>query len=184
MSSTTPGRSGSALQPGLLRRHQGLAVTSAGVVVGVGALIGLTVWSQYDGQGATGLFTVDVVVGAASCCLLPVLLRWPVPGAFALAVLSAVSPAVTPAATFGALHVSLRRPFGVAAGVAAIGIAAQLSRNLWRPLTGLSFGWWALLVVAAYAALVGWGAWNKAHIRWWHHCGSVPRAAEAEQGRG
>jgi hypothetical protein len=32
-----------------------------------------------------------------------VLLRWPVPGAVALAVLAALSPAATPAATLGTL---------------------------------------------------------------------------------
>src|SRR5262249_27358032 len=137
MSSTTPSSSGGGPQPAQgVRRHsahgRGLAVTSAWVVVGVGTLIGLTVWGQYDGHPATGLLTVDVVVGAASCCLLPVAVRWPVPGAVALVVLSAISPAATPAATFGALHVGLRRPFGVAAAVGATGIAAQLIGYLWR----------------------------------------------------
>jgi len=146
-------------------------------------LIGLTVWGQYNAHPATGLFTVDVVVGAASCCLLPVLLRWPVPGAVALAVLSAVSPAATPGATFGALHVGLRRPFSVAAAVGATGIAAQLIGDLWRPFTGLSFGWWALLVVAAYAALVGWGAWIQARQSLVASLCERARAAEAEQGR-
>jgi hypothetical protein len=49
------------------------------------------------------LLVLDVAVGVAACALLPVLLRWPVPGALALAVLAAVSPAATPAATFGTL---------------------------------------------------------------------------------
>jgi len=156
---------------------------SAWVIAGVGTLIGLTVWGQYDGHAAAGLFTADVVVGAVSCCLLPVALRWPVPGAVALAVLSAVSPAATPAATFGALNVAVQAPFGVAAAVAATGIAAQLIRNLWRPLTGLSFGWYALLVVAAYAALIGWGAWIQARQSLVASLRERARAAEANQDR-
>jgi len=156
---------------------------SVWVVACVGSLIGLTVWGQYDGHTASGLFTADVVVGAVSCCLLPVQLRWPVPGAVALAILSAVSPAATPAATFGALNVAIQAPFGVAAAVAATGIAAQLIRNLWRPLTGLSFGWYALLVVAAYAALIGWGAWNQARLSLVASLRERARAAEANQDR-
>lgn len=184
MSIATTGRPGGG--PGsaqVVRRRPGLAVTAAWVVVGVGTLIGLTVWGEYEGHGTTGLFTVDVVVGAASCCLLPVVLRWPLPGAVALAVLSAISPAATPAATFGALHVALRRPLSVAAAVGATGIAAQLIGYLWRPFTGLSFGWWALLVVAAYAALVGWGAWIQARQSLVASLRERAMAAEAEQGR-
>jgi signal transduction histidine kinase len=184
MSITTPGSPGGGSGSAQVGRPRpGLAATAAWVVVGVGALIGLTLWSDYNGHPATGLFTVDVVVGAASCCLLPVLLRWPVPGAVGLAVLSAVSPAATPAASFGALHVGLRRPFGVAAAVGATGIAAQLIGYLWRPFTGLSFGWWALLVVAAYAALVGWGAWIQARQSLVASLYERARAAETEQGR-
>jgi hypothetical protein len=42
-------------------------------------------------------------------------LRWPVPGALALAALAVVSPAATPSATMGTLHVAQRRRFAVAA---------------------------------------------------------------------
>jgi signal transduction histidine kinase len=184
MSITTPGSPGGGSGSARAGRPRpGLAVTAAWVVVGVGALIGLTVWGQYNGHPATGLFAVDVVIGAMSCCLLPVLLRWPVPGAVALAVLSAVSPAATPAASFGALQVGLRRPFGVAAAVGGTGIAALLVGYLWRPFTGLPFGWWALLVVAAYAALVGWGAWIQARQSLVASLYERARAAESEQGR-
>lgn len=165
------------------RQRPGPAVTAAWVIAGVGSLIGLSVWGQYDADAGSGLLVLDIVTGVLACGLLPVVLRWPVPGAVALAVLAAVSPAATPAATFGTLYVALYRRFGIAASVAAAGIAAQLIRDLWRPVGGLSFGWWALLVVVAHAALVGWGAWSQAR---WSLMASLREralAAEAEQGR-
>jgi hypothetical protein len=47
--------------------------------------------------------------GVNACALLPVLLRLPVPGALALAVLAALSPAATLAATYATLHVTRPR---------------------------------------------------------------------------
>jgi signal transduction histidine kinase len=149
----------------------------------VGTLIGLTVWALYGADAGSALLAVDIVTGVLACGLLPVLLRWPVPGAVALAVLAAVSSAATPAATFGTLYVALHRRFGVAASVAAVGIAAQLIRGLWRPIGGLSFGWWALLVVVAHAALVGWGAWSQARQSLLASLRERALAAEAEQSR-
>ena len=81
--------------------------------------------------------------------LLLVLLRWPVPGALALAALAVVSPAATPSATMGTLHVAQRRRFAVAAAVAAAGIVTHVVRGLWRPFGGLPF-----IVVLALAGLV------------------------------
>jgi hypothetical protein len=76
-----------------------------------------------------------------ACALLPVLLRWPVPGALALAALVAVSPAAIPAATFGTLHVAEWRRFGTAATVGAVGVVAGAVQGLWRPFDGLPYIW-------------------------------------------
>lgn len=78
------------------------------VLTGIGALTAATIFGQASGNISSALLTLDIAVGLASCALLPVLLRWPVPGALALAVLAAVSPAATPASTYATLHVSLR----------------------------------------------------------------------------
>src|SRR5579863_9893056 len=93
----------------------GLPVTVS-VLTGIGALTAATLVGQSAGE-ASALLTLDIAAGLAACALLPVLLRWPVPGALALAVLAALSPAATPAATYATLHVALRRPFAVAAAV-------------------------------------------------------------------
>ena len=67
-------------------------------MAGIGALTAATIWGEVSAHVAHGLLILDVAVGVAACALLPVLLRWPVHGALALAVLAAVSPAATPAA--------------------------------------------------------------------------------------
>ena len=171
-------------QPGGSQRQRpGLAVTSAWVVLAVGSLIGLTVWGQYDAHAGTGLFTVDVVAGVLSCGLLPVLVRWPVPGALALAVLAAVSPAATPPATVGTLHVALNRRFAVAVAVGLVGIVAHVVRGLWRPVGGLSLTWWVVLVILGHAALVGWGALVQARRSLLASLRERAHRAEAEQGR-
>jgi signal transduction histidine kinase len=118
-----------------------------------------------------------------SCALLPVFLRWPVVGGLALAVLAAVSPAATPAATAGALVVAQRRRFAVAVTVAGVGIAAHAVQGLWRPVGGLSFLWWLALMIAGYAALLGWGALTQARRALVASLRERARRAEAEQGR-
>ena len=82
----------------------GLPVTVS-VLAGIGALTAATLWGQASGDISSALLTLDVAAGLASLALLPVLLRWPVPGALALAVLAALSPAATPASTYATLHV-------------------------------------------------------------------------------
>jgi signal transduction histidine kinase len=129
------------------------------------------------------LLVLDVAVGVAACALLPVLLRWPVPGALALAVLAAVSPAATPTATFGTLYVAQRRRFAVAAAVGAAGVVAGAVQGLWRPIGGLPYIWWLVLVIVAEAALVGWGQLTQARHALIASLQERARRAEAEQGR-
>jgi signal transduction histidine kinase len=139
----------------------GLPVTVS-VLACIGALTAATIWGEAGGDTSSALLILDVAAGLAALALLPVLLRWPVPGAIALAVLAALSPAATPAATYATLHVALRRPFAVAAAVGAAGVVAHLIRGLWRPIGSLPYGWWAVLVIVAEAALVGWGQLSRA----------------------
>jgi signal transduction histidine kinase len=167
---------------GAARRGPGLAVT-AGVIAGIGALTAVTIWGQFDSHTATRLLVLDVAAGVVACALLPVLLRWPVPGALALAVLAVVSPAATPAATFGTLYVAQRRRFAVAAAVGTAGIVTHAVRGLWRPISGLPFIWWLVLVIAAEAALLGWGQLTQARHALIASLQERARRAEAEQGR-
>ena len=151
------------------------------VLAGIGALTAATLWGQASGDISSALLSLDIAVGLASLALLPVLLRWPVPGALALAVLAALSPAATPASTYATLHVSLRRRFPVAAAVAAAGVAGLLIRGLWRPISSLSDLWWVVLVLVAEAALVGWGELSQARQALLNSLREQARQAKAEQ---
>jgi signal transduction histidine kinase len=160
----------------------GLPVTVS-VLTGIGALTAATIWGQAAGDTSSALLILDIAVGLASCALLPVLLRWPVPGALALAVLAVLSPAATPAATYATLHVALRRPFAVAAAVGGAGVVAHLIRGLWRPIGSLPYFWWVVLVIVAEAALVGWGQLSQARQALLNSLRERACRAEAEQAR-
>jgi signal transduction histidine kinase len=163
-------------------REPRLAVR-AGIIAAIGALTAATIWGEFSSHTSTSLLVLDIAVGVVACALLPVLLRWPVPGALALAVLAAVSPAATPAATVGTLYVAEWRRFAVAAAVGAAGVVAGAVQGLWRPIGGLSYIWWLLLVIAVEAALVGWGQLTQARRTLIVSLRERARRAEAEQGR-
>jgi signal transduction histidine kinase len=153
----------------------------AGATTGIGALTAATIVGQATSHESSGLLILDIAVGVVACALVPVLLRWPVPGAMALAVLAAVSPASTPAATLGTLYVAQRRPLAVAAAAGGADVAAHLIRGAWRPIESLPYAWWAVLVVAAGAALVGWGQGDRARQALLASLRERARRAEAEQ---
>jgi signal transduction histidine kinase len=141
-------------------------------------LVGFTITS--DGGSHLAL---DIAVGVASLALVPLLARWPVPVAVLLSVLAALSPAATPPATMAVLLVACWRRFGVAAAVAGIGIAAHLIRGGWEPISGLPYGWYAVLVCVAYAALTGWGTLIRAHQALIFSLRDRAERAEADQAR-
>ncbi|WP_029136142.1 sensor histidine kinase [Nakamurella lactea] len=150
-------------------------------VVGVGLLIGFTLFGQLSsGAGALPLWG-QITVAAAAIGLLPVLLRRPVPGALGLTALAGVSGIATPGSTFATFYVARTRPLPVAIAVAGAGVAVHLLRWWWEPMPGLGFGWWVLLDVLAHGALLAWGACWRAR---WALIGSLrERAAAAEAGR-
>jgi signal transduction histidine kinase len=153
----------------------------AGATTGIGALTAATILGQASSHESSGLLILDIAVGLVSCALVPVLLRWPVPGALALAALAALSPAATPAATLGTLYVAQRRPLAIAVAAGGADVVAHLIRGLWRPNGSLPYGWWAVLVIAAGAALVGWGQGARARQALLASLRERARRAEAEQ---
>jgi signal transduction histidine kinase len=153
----------------------------AGATTGIGALTAATIFGQASSHEASGLVILDIAVGVVACALVPVLLRWPVPGALALAVLAALSPAATPAATLGTLYVAQRRPLAVAVAAGGADVVAHLIRGVWRPNGSLPYAWWAVLVIAAGAALVGWGQGDRARQALLASLRERARRAEAEQ---
>ena len=151
------------------------------VLTGIGALTAATIWGQASGGTSATLLILDIAVGVVACALVPVMLRWPVPGALALAVLAALSPAATPAATLGTLYVAQRRPLAIAVAAGGADVAAHLIRGLWRPNGSLPYAWWAVLVIAAGAALVGWGQGDRDRQALLASLRERARRAEAEQ---
>ncbi|MFF0310048.1 sensor histidine kinase [Streptosporangium sp. NPDC004379] len=147
--------------------------------LGVGALTALSLWGRAGGPPPWP----EAAVGAASLAAALAQLWWPVPGALAATLLAVLSPAATPAATTGALQVAQRRRFPVAAAVAAAGLAAHALQGLWRPSSGISLGWWLLLICASYGALLGWGALARSRRALLASLRERARRAEAEQGR-
>ncbi|TMR02409.1 sensor histidine kinase [Actinomadura soli] len=148
-----------------------------------GALATATIIGRHTADAPDGRLALDIALGAAACLLSPALLWRPVAVAAALTVLAAMSPAATPAATLAALHVAQRRPFPVAAGIAAAGVGAHVVQGLWQPAGGISFGWWLLLIALGYGALIGWGALARARRALLESLRERARRAEAEQGR-
>jgi signal transduction histidine kinase len=155
----------------------------AGTVAAIGVLTAATVWGLATAAAPAVPLAVDIAVGVIACALLPVMLRWPVPGALALAILAAVSPAATPASATATLIVANRRPFRAAAGAGGAAAIAQLVRGLWRPSGSLPFVWWLVLVIVTGAALVGWGQLSQARRALLDSLRERACRAEAEQAR-
>ncbi|SEP47411.1 sensor histidine kinase [Amycolatopsis saalfeldensis] len=150
------------------------------VLAVVAVCVAATAWGEY----ASGTLVVtDLVLGAVGCALLPLLRTRPVAAAYVLAALALFAPTATPPLSVGLMTVANRRPLVVTAGVAAAGLAAHTLRWLWRPMPGLNFAWWVVLVVLGHAVLVASG--QLARARRQLICSLQERAerAEAEQGR-
>ena len=154
----------------------------AALVAWLGLLVILIVVGHGAQDGAR-LLALDVVVGVVATALIPVLLRWPVPAALAVTLLAVVSPAATPVATAAALYVAQSRRFRVAVAVAGAGVAAHAIQGAWRPHNGLPYGWWLLLLAAAYAALIGWGTLARVRRALIVSLRERARRAEADQDR-
>ena len=143
-------------------------------------LVGVTL--EGTGTGSSHL-ALDITAGVASLALIALLRRWPVQVTLLMSALAAVSPVATPPATLGALVVARWRRRPVALAVAGAGIAAHLIRGAWRPVSGLPYQWWAVLVCVAYAGLVGWGMLIRANQALISSLRDRAERAEADQAR-
>lgn len=108
------------------------------------------------GGSHSSYLALDIAVGVVSVLLVPFLARWPVQTALLLSVLSAVSPAATPPATMATLIVARWQRLSLALAVAGTGVAAHLIRGTWRPLNGLPYVWWTVLILVAYAGALAY----------------------------
>lgn len=134
-----------------------------------------------DPRPSSAALVVDAAVPLIVCLALPWLWSRLVPAVVALVVVSAAVPTAGPLAATGVLWLARRRPLHVAVIAAVAGVAAQVARGMLRPVSGVALGWWTVVVVAAYAAVVGWGAWMQAHRALIESLEERARRAEAEQ---
>ncbi|WP_433832505.1 sensor histidine kinase [Actinoplanes sp. CA-015351] len=158
----------------------------AAVAVNLGAsgvLIAVTILGTWAERVPGPLLALDLTAGVLSWLITPWLLCRPVQATAVLTLLAAISPAATPPATIGALQVSLRRPPKTAILVAVTGVAAHAVQGLWRINSGISYGWWLVLISIGYGALLGWGAWAQARAALIRSLRERASRAEAEQGR-
>lgn len=158
-------------------------VPSVVVPIVIGLVSAASWWGEFTSGTATRLLVLDAVLGAIACALTGLLPRWPVLVAVLTGLLAFVAPTVTPPATLSVLQVARERRFAVAVGAASVGVVAHLVRGIYRPVGGLPYVWWAVLVYVAYAALVGWGAYARARQAVITSLRERADRAEAEQGR-
>jgi signal transduction histidine kinase len=125
-------------------------------------LVGLQLFASAADAASTAAVAVDAVVAVMCLALLPLLWSNPAAMAVTLGLLAGLSPTATPPATMAAFHVARWTPFRTAALTSAVGLVSHLVRGLWRPIDGLPYGWYCLLVMVAYGTLVGWGAYARA----------------------
>ncbi|MFD9891197.1 sensor histidine kinase [Amycolatopsis sp. NPDC059027] len=149
----------------------------------MGGCVMATAWGEYTSGTDPRWLVLDLVLGLGGCALLPLLNRRPTAVTLVLVVLSAVSPTATPPYSVGLLHTARCRRTTLAVGVALAGIAGHALRGVWRPMPGLAYVWWLVLVVVGHAALVGWGALAAARHALIASLEERARRAEAEQGR-
>jgi signal transduction histidine kinase len=145
------------------------------------ALVALTLWGAY--QADPSRIALDAAIAVVSCGLVPLAIRSPLRVGLVLGVLGALSPVATPTSSFATLNAGRQRPFKEAITVAVTGIAGQAVVGWWHPLHGLSYGWWLLLMAAAYAALLGWGELAQARQALLCELRERARRAEEDQGR-
>ncbi|NUR70929.1 MAG: sensor histidine kinase [Hamadaea sp.] len=150
-------------------------------VVVIGGLVAYALWGAT--QSAPDLIPFDAVVALVSIGVTAWLFRQPLAGGLVAGVLAAFSPVATPVASFAAFHTARRRPFREALAVTVVGILGQAIQGIWRTPAGLSYGWWMLLMTAAYAALLGWGFWAQARVNLLRELRDRARRAEEEQER-
>jgi signal transduction histidine kinase len=159
----------------------GRAVVAA-VVAAMTVLMSLQLVGVVADDTAAAVVAVDATIAVMCLSLLPALWSRPATMAVTLGLLAALATTATPPATMAAFHVARWRDFRTAALASAVGMGAHLVRGWWWPIEGLPFGWYCLLVVIAYATLVGWGAYAQARRQLLESLAERLRRAEAEQG--
>ncbi|WP_232324008.1 sensor histidine kinase [Catenuloplanes japonicus] len=157
-----------------------LTVATAVTVPAVGVITAISLWSAVT-DASPALIALDAALAVVSLAVSAWVLRAPVAGGVAAGLLTALSPVVTPVAGFAVLHTARSRPLRQALTVTLAGVAGQAAQGLWRPVPGLAYPWWLLLMALAYAAVLGWGVWAQARRNLLDEWRDRARRAEEQQ---
>jgi signal transduction histidine kinase len=157
-----------------------ITVATAITVPAVGAVTAISLWTAVA-DASPARITLDVATAVLSLAVSAWILRAPATGGVAAGLLTALSPVVTPVAGFAVLHTARVRPVRQALAVTLAGVAGQAVQGLWRPVPGLAYPWWLLLMALAYAAVLGWGVWAQARRTLLDEWRDRARRAEDEQ---
>ncbi|MGK5741164.1 sensor histidine kinase [Micromonospora sp. URMC 103] len=157
-------------------------VATAVSTAGIGLIIASSLWAATR-SASPAFVRVDVALAVASVAVVPLIMFRPVTGGVLASLLMALSPVATPAAGFAVLFTAQHRPFRRAAAVALVSIASAAVQGMWRPVRGLPYGWWLLLMAAALGAVLGWGTWARARHALFEALHDRARRAEQEQER-
>ncbi|MGN6612267.1 MAG: sensor histidine kinase [Angustibacter sp.] len=157
------------------------AVERLAAAVALGALTALQLTALLLSQPTRATAAVDVATAVGSVAAVVALHRFAPQLAAVTALLAGLSPAGTPGASYGLYRVSSERGYRTATAVGALDVATHLLRWWWRPLPGLSFGWWAVLVAVGSATLVGWGSYTRARRMLLESLRDRARRAEEQQ---
>jgi len=134
------------------------------------AVVGVLVAGQLAADLTSGPSTahavLDIVGAVGAMAAFALMRRSMVVAVVVMSVLAAVSPVATPAACAGFAWLAATLALRTAVLTGAVGVVAHLIRGAWRPDDdGLSFAWWAVLIVLAYVMILGWGRFAQARGR-------------------
>ena len=154
---------------------------TAALMLGVGVCVALSVWGSIASEPDLSALDLACAVGAVATAGFA--RTRPLGATTVASMLAALSPAATPAAAVGIVFSGIRHRFAVASAVTAVAAAAHLVRGAWRPMDGLPYAWWVVLVVVGAAANLGWGALGRSHSALLLSLSERARRAEEEQAR-
>lgn len=149
----------------------------------VAILIAAVVYGDYAAGNRRELLVLDVIVAVVGLALFPLLFRQPMRVGLVLIGLAAFAGAGVPLSNVAVIHIARIRPLPVAIWTAVFGIGVHAVRGLWEPTSGISYGWYLILVIVLHGGLVGWGALAAARAAVITSLRERAERAEAEQGR-
>jgi signal transduction histidine kinase len=156
-----------------------LRFSLAPVVVIAAGLVAVQLAADLTTDATASETVLDVVGAVVAVVALTRVGRWPIVALTALAVTALFAPAATPAACTGYVWLASTAALRPAVVMGLAGVAAHVVRGAWRPTSdGLPFGWWVVLVVLAYATMLGWGRYAQARGRLLHTIAAEARADE------